>query len=169
MKDLSKTEAMQGYVDEIKNIIETMPQDKYVQKLTEILEPYEYMTEKARVNETGDSSHSDSEGEILEINTQKEHDAMGSNDDSEFLLRLPQNSTTWNQWAALSTVNTDGCESRSNAREWNGDSVADSSPSCEENKNNASFVSDDEEEDFCDTSDSIEDQVTKTTLFFNSN
>lgn len=165
MKDMSKTEAMQGYVNEIKSIIETMPQDKYVQKLTEILEPYEYITERAHVNETGDSSHSDSESEILELNTQKKHDAMGSNGDSEFLLRLPQNSTTWNQWAALSiqTVNTDGCDNRSKAREWNGDSVADSSPSCGENKYNASFVSDDEEEDFCDTSDSIADQVTKTT------
>lgn len=163
VKHLSKTEAMQGYVDEIKNIIETMPQDKYVQKLTEILEPYEYITEKTHVNETGDSSHSDSESEILELNTQKKH-AMGSSGD-EFLLRLPQNGTRWNQWADLSiqsvntnTNNTDYCENGTKPRIWNGDSVADSSPSCEENKNNASFVSEDEEDDFCDTSDSIADQ-----------
>ena len=34
---------MQGYIDEIKNIIETMPHNDYVQKLCQVIEPfYEY-------------------------------------------------------------------------------------------------------------------------------
>ena len=56
---------MQGYIDEIKNIIETMPHNDFVQKLCEVIGPfYEYVNEddvsssdEELTNTNGKSTH----------------------------------------------------------------------------------------------------------------
>lgn len=183
---LTKTEAMQGYVNEIKNIIETMPHDKYVQKLTEILEPYEYVTESNKIQNGHDNSDTETDllAEKMQINVNLNKKKSSHNNESEtngntkvemeelINLKLPNRngrSTCWNEWAtnvpkksfninknnenlnfvSLSNV-TNGTLVKSN-----GNSVADSSPSNEETKNTASYISDEDDEDYCDTSDSL--------------
>lgn len=119
----SKSEAMQGYVNEIKNIIETMPHDKYVQKLTEVLEPsYEYPKENENeenieeITNGINNDHSDSDD--LEHIYSNNGDNMEKKDilndqiypksnkklDDAFSLILPTTngiSTNWNSWASI--------------------------------------------------------------------
>jgi hypothetical protein len=70
---LTKNEAMQGYIDEIKNIIETMPHNSFVQKLCEIIDPiFEFVNEnQARLIENKNQDYNDDEAtsdEELTIN-----------------------------------------------------------------------------------------------------
>lgn len=199
--NLTKTEAMQGYVNEIKNIIETMPHDKYVQKLTETLEPYEYITEPSEIqnghdNNNKGSVHSESsDTEVLvadkmqiKLNVNRKKTNQNNNPtvngeakkavvEELLTLRLPSSlngrSTCWNEWAEKNPKkSTDFLNVNKNNESMNfiplsnandtfkkasaGNSVADSSPSNEETKNTTnSYVSDDDE-DFCDTSDSLQ-------------
>ena len=141
-------------------IIETMPQDKYVQKLTEILEPYEQVFEAPDVNGKTDSdmsiSRSDSESEIITSPNIKNTRLKAMN--GEFLLRLPQaGSSNWNQWSSGIT----NFDKENSQKIWDGNSATESSPpTSSEDKNNGGFGSEDDEdeENYCDTSDSLTDQ-----------
>lgn len=62
VKDLSKEQAMQGYIDEIKKIIETMPHNEFVQKLINIIGPfYEFVDEKNQTINTSDSENNEND------------------------------------------------------------------------------------------------------------
>lgn len=71
VRDLSKNDAMQGYIDEIKNIIETMPHNEHVQKLFEVIGPfYEYVNDDTLVQQLAQKNldnheSSDDDEEIL--------------------------------------------------------------------------------------------------------
>ncbi len=65
MRNLSKSEAMQGYIDEIKNIIETMPHNQFVQKLCQVIGPfYEYTNDNHRIKEKHSTQSNNFEDEV---------------------------------------------------------------------------------------------------------
>ncbi len=166
-----------------------MPHDKYVQKLTEILEPVDPLYEYAK-----DTTNSEAATGIKDYASQKlklETDELITDEFSTSLikpelknelqfLRMPRSTAnaSWNEWALeknkinsfrqseifISLNNTPGSlddNSTGIRKNRHGDSAADSSPSSAE-KNAESLASDeDEDDDYCDTSDNLmTEQVT---------
>ncbi len=120
-----------------------MPHDKYVQKLTQVLEPYEYVT--AIIEKT--NGHSDTEEDVQEINGltngfDKVYTPNGLNkqllNDSKTFLSNGMDKT-----------------SIENHKNSSLDNLQINPHECEP----TTVVSDDED-DYCDTSDSINEQVT---------
>lgn len=75
VKELNREQAMQGYIDEIKKIIETMPHNEFVQKLINIIGPfYEFVDEKNQIINPCDVQHdkNDNEENICENDDKKE-------------------------------------------------------------------------------------------------
>ena len=75
MRDLSKQEAMQGYIDEIKNIVETMPHNEFVNRLIKVIGPfYEFVdeNESERDEEDDDDAENDNESSnVVALNGQQ--------------------------------------------------------------------------------------------------
>ena len=78
---MSKQEAMQGYIDEIKNIIETMPHNEFVDRLVKAIGPfYEFVDEDGTIQNESDSDNEEKENEveIASINNMKSLNEMNS-------------------------------------------------------------------------------------------
>ena len=119
-----------------------MPHDKYVQKLTQVLEPYEYVTES--IDKT--NGHSDTEEDVQEIKGltngfDKVYTPNGLN------KQLLNDSKTFLSNGVDKTL----LENHNNSSL---DNLQINSYECEQ----TTVISDDEE-DYCDTSDSINEQV----------
>lgn len=123
---------MQGYIDEIKNIIETMPHNDFVQKLCEVIGPfYEY------VNEDDVSS---SDEELTKTNGKSTH-----LNGLELIKETNNNVITLNGNCLNNFINHNGLNR-------NGDLNLE--------RNSIEAIQSDEEEDFCDTtSEFISEQV----------
>ena len=70
---------MQGYIDEIKNIIETMPHNEFIDRLIKAIGPfYEFVDEDNTIQNENDSDDNDEENEIeiASINSAKRINGM---------------------------------------------------------------------------------------------
>ena len=104
MKDLSREEAMQGYIDEIKNIIETMPHNEFIDRLVKAIGPfYEFVDENGEIQNENESDE-ENELEITSINNNKNFNEMDSSQASNGLTKSYDMMTS----ASFNNINNNG-------------------------------------------------------------
>jgi hypothetical protein len=99
-KGMSKEEAMQGYIDEIKKIIETMPQSEHTEELLRNIGPfYEYVNEEdldddnniKTIHQNGQADSSESLNSINNQLVNGDHDFIKINNSKNSFIDLSSN------------------------------------------------------------------------------
>lgn len=99
VKELNKEQAMQGYIDEIKKIIETMPHNEFVQKLINIIGPfYEFVDEKNQPFNPSDVNDDEENDRENDVKKESQNDNINSiiNNQSSFKPIINGMKTDWN-------------------------------------------------------------------------
>ena len=126
-----------------------MPHDKYVQKLTQVLEPYEYVVESIdKMN-----GNSDTEEDVQEING-----LTNGFDQVPIPNGLHKQVLNDSKTFLSNGVDKTSTENHQNSSQ---DNLQINSYECEQ----TTIISDDEE-DYCDTSDSINEHVELFIIYF---
>ncbi|CAF1000951.1 unnamed protein product [Brachionus calyciflorus] len=181
VRHLNKEQAMQGYIDEIKKIVETMPHNEFVQKLINIIGPfYEFVDEKNEViyqsekeNDVNDDEEEDDKESVIEnknyIISNKNVTSTLINDDISNLKISEKNLETNSPIISsngqnISTDNIDIIHLKPldenlslNQNGHNGKKSLETQ--INGFSNNSNEITSDDDEDYCDTSDHINEQV----------
>lgn len=167
VRDLTKQEAMQGYIDEIKHIIETMPHNESVNRLIAAIGPfYEFIDDV----DNSENESSESELETAHLATLNSSDDNDSNKQSiengasmtssyDMVTSATFNNQLNNHKDLNLNVNIENIN-HTNGGESNGLTLSNGNGYMNGNglyTNNNKYVSDDEdeEENYCDTSDNL--------------
>jgi hypothetical protein len=105
VKDLSREEAMKGYIDEIKNIIETMPHNEFVDRLVKAIGPfYEFVDENGEIQNENESDDENEENELEITSINKNFNGMDSSQASNGLTNSYDMMTS----ASFNNINNNG-------------------------------------------------------------
>ncbi|RNA10187.1 acyl- -binding domain-containing 5 isoform X4 [Brachionus plicatilis] len=166
VRDLNKEQAMQGYIDEIKKIIETMPHNEFVQKLINIIGPfYEFVDEKNQVVDTNQNDVDENDDEKKTVIENKNY-ALKKTTSFDSVSNGINASSTKEQINGLSMVNNHAILKKNyENKNSNENGITNGKVTVEKKLNGISdnfqtneITSEDDDEDFCDTSDYINEQ-----------
>jgi acyl-CoA-binding protein len=146
VKNLSKDEAMYNYIEEVKKIIETMPHNEHVQKLIEVIGPFfEYVNENEQLEEEQETE----EDEEVATTTTINNDLNGST----YLIK--STTTMTESYDNIGKNMFDSFNSNNNNKliPVNGNNGHTNGDLAKSNNDLAQTTGSDDEEDYCDTSD----------------
>lgn len=175
VSNLTQSDAMSSYINEINKIIETMPDDKHIQNLKSKLDLVKNPKNISEKDKKISSEQKDINSSLKHFKEDNEAIDFKQNKSDFFELKLPTNKKSWNNWADEKNMSDWAGEKKPSFNGLDFHKIKENgfSDNIEKKSNDQrSFINQEtnfsekmppgycseEDEDFCDTSDFIQEE-----------